>query len=846
MPASSSGFTAVCVLVAVDTYEHPGPFPSIGGDKARQGVERLGAVLRGRAGAEGAAGAVSVIPLVNPWHPRDVMEVLHKLEGSPPDLLVFFYMGHGYRDGTARYEPEKLYLTTRASSARSIEHTAVAFRDLANGLKAIRAARTVVVLDCCYSGNFPRDVLPEDRHFTVLASSRRGSLISPGEPEDPLTPFTAHLVQALGEGPCSLAELGRRLTEMSEAEENRPRTPYLPWHPVELSTADGASTVLPPGTVSSPSPPPQSSPPPSPPPPWGQAVRRRLGGHRRPVVLGVLTLLAAVGAGAYVMADGASPVCPPPLELRMAAAPEAVGPMRELARGFEDSAANHRARAGAHDCRSARFTVYGVSLDALTEAFGSSGHWGDGRGELLAEVGPQPDVWVSQSSAEVSPVRLGLVPPAGVPRQDFLTYSTVMRDVPVLVLTDTARRRLGLPDSGGRVGRTDWRRLREALHEAEDGERPALLRPNPAVSGVGLAHTLGMYDADGEGAFEGEEMLPEAEIDWLETEVISQGRSVAGSAQALCALDAADATGALVGHREADLFAQNPADYCPGSAESVVHRYRLGGGPPLDHQLVEVAWPADDRGERAEALGRFGRWAKGEEGREGLEALGEAGYEKPDGYLPPLSDGDVGDRLDLFRQAHPELRLSVLFDVTGSMRENGRLPAAKRAVEESLNRLGKADRYRVTVFPAARDGSGSRSLVKEWSSVPEAGAGLELDEDVLRPERDRQADLLAALRDLAGRIPESEEQQHAILLVTDGDHLEGRAPRVEELGKLAERLGDLRVPVIVASMRPYGCAVAKDTGTVARRSGGECESLSGDLATALSRQVAALSEGRRQ
>lgn len=829
MPATREHST-LCVLVGAGEFDSPHPFPALRGGKARNGVA---AMARALSAWEGGRRSVRVQQIVDPSIPEQIRAALARDPGEPaPDLLIFYYVGHGYRDP---HDHDKLYLAVRRSDARHMATTALAVTDLVGLVSDHGASESVVILDCCYSGdalNHKSTAL--DRPFGTLTSSEVGKVISPGPDEASLTAFTAALVSVLEERPRTLHELGVALRALSDDPDRQPRDGY-PWFPAEVSVAGGAHIVLPPGPLEA-----KAHDGGGEGNTFRQTLRARLRRSRRIFagIVGVLAL-ALLGRLVWSLVQDATADCPPPLELRLVTAPEEVSGMRELVRDFEKSSTNRRDVAGAEQCRLARFTVYGASLDALTRAFGQAGAWGGG--PALTEVGPQPDVWVTQSSAAVSQVRSGLVPPDGVGRE-FLTYTTLMKDEPALVLTEQARQRLGLPAADTRPGQVGWRRLRELLLDEEDGDRPVLYRPNPTVSGAGLAHTLGMYAKPGTGSFGGS-LLPEEETGRLETELISRGHSPAGSEQALCALKEPEAAGALVGMRQALLYERRPG-YCSGGAVLPVraHRYVLTGGPPLDYQLVEIAWPADDRAERAAAVARFSDWVHGDAGERSLR---RAQYRPRGDYLTPLSDKRVTDLLGRFHRAHPELHLTVLFDISGSMRENGRFEAAERAVAESLGRLAPSDRYRVLFYPDDTDGSGVRRQVADWTPVPGKGAGLRLDESALHDADDRYANLLDALRTVAGRLPGHDERtRHAVLLVTDGDYVAGEGPRVGELGRVAADLGSRDVPVVVASMRPYGCAADKETGVIAGRSGGQCERLSGDLAARLARQVAALTEGR--
>ncbi|NBM15750.1 substrate-binding domain-containing protein [Streptomyces sp. GC420] len=839
------------VLIGVDSYLHPEEFTPIGAGRAARNLEALREVLT-RPGT-GLLLPSRVHTLLNPRLRGDIERAIDNEQRKAAELLIYYYVGHGYLPpGT-----DQLYLTVSGSTRDGIESSALSLADLISQLEHTRSRRVVLILDCCFSGGLPGATVPDSKPFSVLTSSPKRMLISCGAEHDRLTPFTAKLVEVLGEGVSrhefvTVLTLGTRLDELAREPENAARED--PWFARQLSSGAGAETVL--SLVLK-----------GPRYPLRQRVRRwvrRLTGHLTlpwqwfagPVwpnrVLGALTVLAVLAAGtvAGVRLAGDEP-CDPPLELRMVTAPEEVEAMTAIAETYE--------RSSSDGCRTSRIGVYGAGLDTLAEAFRRAGDWGSGRSEALGAVGPQPDLWLAQSSAEVEHVRGRLAGlPAGEDRAGFLRGTPVAADLPVLALTESGRKSLGLPRPTGRVGTTSWPRLRAALAEAPAPVR--LLRPNPTVSGTGLVHTLGMYGAeppDGPGGLPLDEdvpVLPDKVIRQLETEVIGLGRSLTDSTGTLCELARGGAAGALVSQRQAERRGNCPgsgpdADGTGGGARDGLHLYEIDGLPPLDYPLVSVSWPAADRTARDAAVTRFRHWLAAEEG---LGALADQGYGGPRGTTVDLGPVPLEDRLARFRAAHPDLRLSVLFDVSGSMRQRDRYTTARSAVEEALRRLGSDDRYELRTFPARPDGGGTTTLVRDWRGDPASGR-FPLTEDALRPGRERQADLLQALErtaePLRGQAADG-AHQYAILLVTDGDYVSGEPPRTAELRARARSLGAEGIPVLVASMRPYGCSdtatAPHEPGALATASGGACAALSADLPARLSGQVAALTEGRRR
>ncbi|WP_419994882.1 caspase, EACC1-associated type [Streptomyces boninensis] len=859
MPYAATPAASRALLIGAGHFAHGGDFERL--DAAHRNIEVLRDALT--APQTGLLRPSGVRLLTDPPSRDTVLRAIDGAQKRATDLLLVYYAGHGFHN----LDTGELYLAVRESSLDRPGLTGLSVADLMAQLSTGRSKRVVLILDCCFSGNFPLDLLPPGRAVSLITSSGFNALVSPGDLPGAPTPFTAALAEVLrwGISPdeyVTVQSLGARLRELAEGKDNNEMFPY---QPREISTSGGADTVLSLALGTARVPREQQ---------LRRAVRRAAGlvppprALWHPVVpnrvlslgLGLLLLAGGIFGGitGYQNATREDP-CPPPLELRMATAPEEVAPMSELVEAFEKSGKDHADNGRARDCRTARITVYGTGLDALGAAFAHAGDWGAGARGVLADVGPQPDLWAAQSSAEVELIRGGLSGLGSQQRENFFVTKLMASDRPVLVVTDAARKRLGLKDTGGAVGTTDWRQLRAALKK-EDGTK--LLRPNPAVSGVGLDHALGMYAKEPvtDQPFDyAQGVLDDQAIRKLETGAISQARSVSDAGQALCELRTAarDGTGdddgapagALVTGRQAQqLIDGEPlGGQCPGgsppAASSDFQRYELSGVPRFDYPLVAVRWQAADRKARDDAIKAFRSWLRSPAGRDKID---KAGYESQAALAVDIGATELDDRLDTFRAAHPDLRLTVLFDVSASMRERGRFEAAREAVGESLGRLGAKDRFALRTFPSGKDGGGTDEVTDGWR---EPGAGLGLERSALRPVGQRQADLLEAVREAAEGGTE-DGTQHAVLLVTDGDYLKGKEPRTAQLRSLGRELHRRGVPVVVASMRPYGCADSKaaphEPGALATASGGACAALSGDLPAQLSRAVAALTEGRRR
>ncbi|MEV5980555.1 caspase family protein [Streptomyces sp. NPDC052114] len=147
--------------------------------------------------------------VADPSSPSAMLDPVHRAADEATDTLLVYYAGHGMRDA----DSADLYLAL-GESRENMGYTAVAYQHLRAGLRASRARRKIVILDCCFSGRAARalggdDVLAAqaavDGAYVLTASPRdRVALAPDGER---YTAFTGELLGILREGVPDAPEL---------------------------------------------------------------------------------------------------------------------------------------------------------------------------------------------------------------------------------------------------------------------------------------------------------------------------------------------------------------------------------------------------------------------------------------------------------------------------------------------------------------------------------------------------------------------------------------------------------------------------------------------------------------
>ena len=611
-------------------------------------------------------------------------------------------------------------------------------------------------------------------------------------------------------------------------------------------------------------------------------LRRRPRGRRpgRRAAVGVAAVLALLAGGLGWWARGGAAdayPCPLPLQLRVLASPESRAAVAQAADAFEGSDLNRRPLGPADHapaaCRRITLSVYAAPANQVQGAFADTTAWSDGAAAVtdgaaagctttlttptaaaqagsclvpLRDVGPQPDVWIPDSSAELAEVLARQSAPDAPALETLgsVAGSSLVLGVPGPVAD-------ALAAAGVQPHGSSWQSILDALPQ-----RPALrlLRPNPATSGTGLLQTVGLY-LGYQGRLEQQVTLPDGQARRLEGGFSVPGRPSGDARQLLCELAARPAgqgadSAVLVSEQALRRLDGGAPDLlgCAGGPVVVgaprLSRYYPAGLPALDHPLVTVAWPhSGDQDRRTAAARLLRQWL--------LDPAGGGRAWTEQGFDPPVADPgstatpdapQVAAALAGYTRARLPGRVLFLLDVSGSMGFGGKLPGAVAALEQALGVLGPQDGYGVWTFPAAQtQGSGHQEPVPLGSTDPAEGGRVlgalkalplaaQLYEEVSQG--------LDALRDGAG------EQPQLLVVVTDGEIRDQNDPAVQQAAaRLTTSAGSGRpkVPVVMVALPGADCAAVLDT--VATLSGGRCLAAPADLGGRLAGLVAAVGSG---
>ncbi|MFF3327275.1 caspase family protein [Streptomyces sp. NPDC002889] len=808
------------LLIGVSTYddEHLESVPT-----AVRDAEALGHALTHE---ESGVFDAEHVQLLLDAERREIEDALNAAAASSEDLLLIYYSGHGLVPAES-----KLRLCAKDTRKSSPWATALDVESLLTLVERYpRIRRMVVILDCCYSGNVVFAKVADERWYAVTASQRQWSVPNPDGGEY-LSYFTAALVDVLrqgveGKGPVTLRDVYEELDRRSCRWPVRKDTER--WGPEQRGDRNVLTTVL--SRSRGPEDPPE------------EPEEKENSGRARRKALVAAVVLAAVGAAPFgVHAIVKEPTsCPTPLEMRVLTTPE-------LRSAVVSMAATHdAARTGPlnddddfpRDCRRIHTTVYAAPSEQAISALIKPSSWADptqigndhGTAAPVQTIGPQPDIWIPDSTSDVMRARPHLKD------QNVIRLSKTTRPIafsPLVLGVPTGL----LPDSLEQK-QSSWNELLDELSRKSPGVR--LLRPTPVFSNIGTLHTAGLHhrpDGNDVRTFEGntEERLstPDGQSDSNEVLCQAQGRAAV-----------------LVSEHDLQQYNRDrQVDQCETATQWLEFtQYSPRGVPALDHPFVPVTWlamPKEQRELRGVAAEGFRRHLVGAEGQRTL-------WE--DGYRPADSKGDPADpppstdspleavrnspverrpftaqqierALEEYREASAAGRVLILFDASGSMGDGERYQGAVAAVGEVLRALPNQedgrDGFRIRTFaqspvkgePPAYTDIGD---VPYWSDPADA---KELDKRLEQlsdsAERTIKRNYCAMRYEaLAAAAATLQDKQHrkgnqVVLLVTDGDdrgksNCKGVAEK-DAKSATENALQKVDVPVLTISLTPLGC-----------------------------------------
>lgn len=142
----------------------------------------------------GAFDRVDVLPNPNRTQMEVAIETLFADNRNRDDLILLYFSGHGVRDDNGA-----LYFaasnTKKSSQGRIRTATAVSSSALQGYMRQSRSKRQVLILDCCFSGAFARDMKAKDAEEAVDVKAQLG-----GEGRAVLTSSTATQISYEKEG----------------------------------------------------------------------------------------------------------------------------------------------------------------------------------------------------------------------------------------------------------------------------------------------------------------------------------------------------------------------------------------------------------------------------------------------------------------------------------------------------------------------------------------------------------------------------------------------------------------------------------------------------------------------
>lgn len=540
----------------------------------------------------------------------------------------------------------------------------------------------------------------------------------------------------------------------------------------------------------------------------------------------------AIGVSAIGLSSGATlgyaqllpgPVpatpCPPPTELRILAASEALGPLQAAITDYEQ---DERSRF-ASSCYAVDITAYAAGNDKAADD-GIVGGWN------LAD-GPRPDVWLPASLEEL-PVKTS---PADNPVLDPLgsiATSPVVVAVPSGLVTPALRqyeRNHSLSD----------------IYEAIKGGL-TLQVPNPRLSETARLGIADLYPA-----------LSQAE----QAQIGDSVSFPTDSGNLLCQSAPTKPTAYLVSNvtvrqsNDGDLGASACPGQQPAQGQLTAFSPPNGNGVVLDFPYTTVTWhDTKPSAAKARAEKDFFHWLISPAGRRALTAQGL----NPPGLEPSLPSPDAVDAaVSGFTKVQPSARILVAIDDSTPMRPYlGQIAQATDAVlgpNGQGGNLSGRDSFGIWTFPGPGSATQQTAVPLDTESAAQRGRVPAAVAAITAHGHSAEFDLVYnAVQSLITQPPAGSAS--SLVLLTDGDN-QPTDPGGKDMITItnllsAQKPGGLPIKVYVIAFGPAGCAetpsgLSGDSlNALAKAGGGTCaDAASGSLQQQLAQDISALSTG---
>jgi hypothetical protein len=202
------------VLIGTSTFDHLPPLPAV-----RNNLDDLWAALTDV--KHGIIAPENCEVIADPRSARVFMTGLRGVVDRTDDFLLVYYAGHGLR----HHSKDELYLSVRESEDDALDESAVRFERVKEVLQDGPARRTLLVLDCCYSGMALGTMSgPPIEQWEIAV---RGSAVMASSPKnrkshspvgDRNTAFTGRMISLLKNGspiasePLTVSSLYKRMS----------------------------------------------------------------------------------------------------------------------------------------------------------------------------------------------------------------------------------------------------------------------------------------------------------------------------------------------------------------------------------------------------------------------------------------------------------------------------------------------------------------------------------------------------------------------------------------------------------------------------------------------------------